>query len=209
MNKFLLSILLSLCSIQYAYCQYSTYYNDGNVSGKIIEDQRIIDYKTRKINDLYFFNNSSQTHSVSGWVKVRYTEFRSGKTDYKEKRFNLTIQAGGKHKVNCYFKPSWSRYSGKYEPVEFFVESTSSNSVANVNTGRNSGKIYFKVYNQSGIAPYYRFRDSIEFLGYFDNGTILTSTGRNFMYGGIQFFEIVLSNGETVYCEGPDLRPQR
>lgn len=101
---------------------YTTYYYDNNVSGKINSISRIIDYKTRKMNELRFYNDGISSCTIVGYVRIRYTEINSGRTDYKEERFKLFLGAGKDETVDFYFKPSWSRSVGIYEPIGFYVE---------------------------------------------------------------------------------------
>lgn len=169
--KFLFAyLLLILCAFSAPAQAYTTYYNSNNVSGKIYETRKIYNYKYQPVNELKFYNDGSSSCTVIGWVKIRYTELSSGKTDYKEKRFTQTIPAGQNRFVNCYFKPSWSRYSGKYEPVGFYVESV---------TGGNNGGIYRRDNGFSGNGS--RKNTGVT--------RTVTLNCRAFYWDGRQFFE--------------------
>lgn len=102
---------------------YVTYYNNQNVSGKIVVKNTIENYKSVKVNTLRFYNNNQVPCTITGWVNIRYTELSTGKTDFKEKQFRLEVPRLYDSSVNCYFRPSWSRYGGVYEPIGFFVDS--------------------------------------------------------------------------------------
>ena len=156
MNRYIvLTMMLLLISGMVGAQTYRDYYSREGVSGKITAKSKIVDYKDRKVNELRFYNDSENSCRITGYVKVRYTEIKSGKNDYKEKRFVLDLGRGQNRSVNCYFVPSWSRYAGVYEPIGFYVESVkfSRPKTDNGNTqrGRNGNNGKKKSYNKKTI----------------------------------------------------------
>lgn len=134
---------------------YTTYYYDNDVSGKINSISRIIDGKTRKMNELRFYNDGISSCTIVGYVRIRYTEINSGCTDYKEERFKLFLGAGKDETVDFYFKPSWSRYVGIYEPIGFYVEKNdccNNNYRSNTSTYTSTG-VPTTNYTQSDTDP--------------------------------------------------------
>lgn len=127
MKRNILTILFCMATFYIARAQcYTTYWtNNAGVSGKIMERNKIVDYKSRTVQELRFYNTSSTTYNISGYVKLKYTELSTGKTDYTEKRFSTTLRANETYGrwVSTYFKPSWSRYSGHVDQISFYVES--------------------------------------------------------------------------------------
>ena len=104
---------------------FTTYYEKDGIWGRINTINKIIDYKSRDQNELRFYNEKDTRCKISGFVKIRYTELSTGKQDFKEKSFELSVNPGQNSIVNCYFNPSWSRYVGIYEPVSFYVSNVS------------------------------------------------------------------------------------
>ena len=104
---------------------FTTYYNQDGISGQINTINKIVDYKRQNQNELRFYNENDERCKITGYVKIRYTESRTGKQDFTQKRFDLSINPGQNSVVNCYFKPSWSKYGGIYEPISFYVENVS------------------------------------------------------------------------------------
>ena len=127
MKRNILTILLYLATFYIACAQsYTTYWtNNAGVSGKIMERNKIVDYKNRTVRELRFYNTSSTPYNISGYVKLKYTELSTGKTDYTEKRFSTTLRAHENYGswVSAYFKPSWSRYTGNVDQISFYIES--------------------------------------------------------------------------------------
>lgn len=127
MKRYLISIILCIIAVNITFAQaYTSYWANGNgLSGKIVTRNKIIDYKDIRVKELRFYNSSSTPYNIIGYVKLKYTEICSGKTDYKEKRFQVTVKAHESYGrfVSSYFSPSWSRYAGYTDQVSFYIES--------------------------------------------------------------------------------------
>lgn len=122
---FLLSACIAVCNVALSQV-YTNYYSNGEgVVAKIVPRNKIVDYHTHSINELLFYNSASTSYEVTGWVKLRYTELRTGKTEYTEKRLKKTVnsQVNYGSGVSTYFKPSWSRYGGYVDQEAFYIES--------------------------------------------------------------------------------------
>ncbi len=146
--KRILCILLFGMSVFATYSQvFQTYYNDGPISIRVEQADKIVDYKTRRVQEVRIYNSSANVYEITGYVRVRFTELRTGKTDSKDCRFNMRVSNSnyGKY-VNTYFKPSWSIYGGWTDQVSFYIESCrpldSSQLYSNQNV--NIPKTYFR-----------------------------------------------------------------
>lgn len=168
MKKFLLLLTLFIFSDIVNAQGFTTYYNQDGISGRINTINKIVDYKRRDQNELRFYNEKDESCKITGYVKIRYTELRTGKQDYTQKRFDLSVGPGQNSYVNCYFKPSWSRYGGIYEPVAFSVENVSFAKPRSSNTDNsyNSPRFF-----RTRTAFYGETHDSKEHTVYNPDGT--------------------------------------
>lgn len=119
MRKYILILFLLLNTVIHGQI-FSTYYNENGITGRINVYNKIIDYKYRDQKRLDFNNNTDVACTITGYVKIRYVEFYSGKEYFTEKNFKLNLQPGRSSWVNCYYNPSSK--VGMYEPISFYVE---------------------------------------------------------------------------------------
>lgn len=218
MKRYFLTLISCLATFTVAFAQaYTTYWTNNNgLSGKIMSRDKIVDYRTVRVKELRFYNTSSTPYTVIGYVKLKYTEISSGKTDYIEKRFNTTVRAYENYGswVSTYFSPSWSRKVGYVDQLSFYIESctplnrrqTSPDNNNNNSNNNRSNNDASSVHAQGKIrkvsidnrAFYYdqKSQSFIESESIWQAGKSVTLTGKYFFANEYTLFETTAIDNE-------------